>query len=152
MPNPITLTPSNATAFQRATQQVQDSENKGFDALLDSIGTSKRASDRDDIAKDPLGSLIDSLLNNLTTARSNDNTAKNASLFPAKYALTDSFTSTFGSDGPLIDFINEVTSKLGLSATQNASLQQIAVNNKDATRSSESVRKIAGELKQAGIG
>ncbi|MDX2112535.1 MAG: hypothetical protein SFW63_02195 [Alphaproteobacteria bacterium] len=67
------------------------------------------------------------------------------------FAFTSSFTDVFGDSGPLINFINDVTRKLWLNADQNRALQQIAVNNKDATRSPESIAKIAAELRQAGI-
>ena len=73
------------------------------------------------------------------------------SALEGRFAFSPAFTSVFDSSGPLIDFINQTTASLGLSAEQNLALQNIAINNQDATRSKESIDKIAQELRQAGI-
>lgn len=113
----------------------------GFGAMLSS------ASDRID-AQDLASSFIASLLSSLdavVNAALAKNTTRNA--FP----FSGEFQSTFGDSGPLIDFINATTQRLGLSASQNQSLQAIAVRNKDITNTPADVEKIAAELKQAGI-
>jgi|GEM_PF-4337404 len=68
------------------------------------------------------------------------------------FPLTADFTSTFGTSGPLINFINRITATLGLSAEQNKALQAISVSNKDTDGSPASVQKIGQQLKEAGIG
>lgn len=68
------------------------------------------------------------------------------------FPFSSAFEATFGTSGPLLDFINATTARLNLSAEKNLALQNIAINNKDATRTPEHVQKIARELAAAGIG
>ncbi len=98
---------------------------------------------------DPLREFIDALFDHITGA---DKNGKKSDVAGADtYSFTSDFQSIFGNTGPLIDFINATTSRLGLSEEKNLALQQIAINNKDATRSRESINKIGAELKAAGI-
>lgn len=69
-----------------------------------------------------------------------------------KFPFSSAFQSVFGTDGPLFEFIDVTTKRLGLSAEKNLALQTIAINNKDIVKTPESVQKIAAELKAAGIG
>jgi hypothetical protein len=120
---------------------TRSSKDVGFDGALTAAQTDLNAKD---FAAKMLEKISLTISQNLSSI-GKTGAAKNT--FP----LSDSFEATFGSHGPLIDFINDVTVRLGLSAEQNSALQAIAVNNKDATRSPESIAKIAAELRQAGI-
>lgn len=125
-----------------SARNKQDTRASGeFDALLASAGEKLDAK-----------AFASSLIENITLSMNQSlsplfakNSTKNAFPFSAD------FEATFGLSGPLIDFINATTSKLGLSAEQNLALQTIAVRNKDITKSPESVAKIGEELRQAGI-
>lgn len=67
------------------------------------------------------------------------------------FPFSGEFQATFGSSGPLIDFIKVTTNRLGLSAEKNLALQTIAVRNKDTTNSPADIQKIGDELRAAGI-
>lgn len=95
-----------------------------------------------------MNKLVNGLLDNITNTIGNN---YKASAIGSMFPFSSAFESTFGIGGPLPDFINMITAKLGLSAEKNQALQNIAINNKDATRTPESIRKIGDELKAAGI-
>lgn len=99
---------------------------------------------------DPLREFIDALFDHVTGADKEGRTSTSEQA-GGGFGFTSDFQSVFGSSGPLIDFINATTANLGLSKEKNLSLQQIAINNQDATRSRESIDKIAAELSAAGI-
>jgi len=123
------------------SKQGMKAGSGSFDALLFDADVSLNA-------KKFAGTLVEKItqsMNQSLDAVFSKSATKNA--FP----FSSAFEDTFGSTGPLIDFINEVTSKLGLSAQQNQALQDIAVRHKDTTRAPADVQKIAAELKQAGI-
>ncbi|MFW0777304.1 MAG: hypothetical protein ACN2B6_06260 [Rickettsiales bacterium] len=67
------------------------------------------------------------------------------------FGFTSEFTSVFGSSGPLINWINNTTSSLGLSKEQNLALQQISIDFKDTRGSVEDRAQISEALKAAGI-
>jgi hypothetical protein len=71
---------------------------------------------------------------------------------PGSFPLSSEFEATFGSGGPLPDFITDMSARLRLTAAQNQAFQDIAIKHKDATRSDDTIRQIAQELKDAGIG
>jgi hypothetical protein len=127
--------------FSPITQDVSSIERKkqnqvaapGFDSLLNN------SSNNVEFASDFINNIISSISGN---GADNDN-----SLF----GFTPSFEATFGTSGPLPNFIKVISGKLKLSPTQIQAFQDIAVNNKDATKAPESVQKIARELKAAGI-
>ena len=118
-----------------------------FDALLASV--SCKTDEKGVDAKELVGSLIDNIMRSLDEMLSSalHKKASNDNAFP----LSGDFESVFGNSGPLIDFINETTSRLGLSAKQNQALQDIAVKYKDITPGSPDVQAMANDLKQAGI-
>lgn len=111
---------------------IQANEKTGFTDMLDSSQAFFQLS----------MNLVDALLRSRGSSPS----------APASSGFTSEFEAVFGSTGPLPDFINRVTASLKLSPEQNLALQNIAVRNKDITKTPENVQKIAAELKAAGIG
>lgn len=97
--------------------------------------------------KDLASSFIDHIIRSLDSTLAHSD-ATSTPVFP----FSSEFQAVFGTSGPLLDFINITTSRLNLNADQNLALQMIAVNNKDTTATPEDIQKIAGELRQAGIG
>lgn len=91
----------------------------------------------------------DDLISKITNS-ANDN--RSGDFMNSIFPFSPSFESTFGVGGPLPNFINVVTARLNLSATQNQALQDIAIRNKDITKTPENVQNIAMELRKAGIG
>lgn len=106
--------------------------------------------DEDAQKSDLLLRLIDELFDKIRATL--DKKSETAAQGNYTFSFTSEFQSVFGTDGPLFNFIEATTAQLGLSAEKNLALQNIAINNKDTDRSPESVAKIAGELKAAGIG
>lgn len=138
---PFLIPPTNLSQDARNKLQNQIAETGNFDALL----FSKESN--------PLSSFIDEFLGSITGAQNTDVSAVlPQAITNNTFPFSSAFESTFGLSGPLPAFITRMTAKLHLSAAQNQSFQQIAVNNKDATKTAESVAKIAAELKTAGIG
>ncbi len=126
---------------QRGAQVRQQVEASNFDALLASFGTRKKEDEQTPAdAILGMGGLNSSFGAAALQAFSGDS-----------FDFSSEFASTFGLSGPLPEFISMISKKLNLSAEQNRALQDIAVANKDATRSQESVQKIAVALQQAGI-
>jgi hypothetical protein len=108
----------------------------GFDSLLNSsVATVK---------------LADDLIAKINSAKNDNyqNFENGNPIFP----FSTAFTSTFGSRGPLLSWINTITGTLGLNQQQNAALQDIAVRFKDVTKTTQNVELISAELKKAGIG
>jgi len=137
---PTPLIPSNVVNLDAAPkQQNRIAAAAKFDAMLFSSESNHQFAD------DFLGNIMDAVNIDISSIMSQ-------ALPPGAFPFTADFTSTFGTSGPLPAFINLMSSKLGLNAAQNQAFQQIAVNNKDATRTPESIDKIAAELKAAGIG
>ncbi|MDE3060022.1 MAG: hypothetical protein KGJ06_03320 [Pseudomonadota bacterium] len=99
---------------------------------------------------DPLSGLLDGLIQNIQAML--NGTPGSGAPSSATYPFSADFQSAFGSSGPLIDYINVVTAQLHLDQTKNLALQTIALDNKDATYSADSVQKISQELTAAGIG
>jgi hypothetical protein len=140
--NTASFLSASSLEFSASSKKVsQSAKETRFDGVLSSAQSDMNTKD---FAVRMLEKISLTISQNLSSI-GKSGAAKNT--FP----LSGSFEATFGSHGPLIDFINGVTVKLGLSAQQNSALQAIAVNNKDATRSPESIAKIAAELRQAGI-
>lgn len=129
----------------QATQQAHKSKDSGsdFDRLLASINHDNGAS----AIGDSTGSLS-SIASLLGSSMALPAQAFSRSGFP----FSADFQSAFGTTGPLIDYINMITDKLGLSAKQNKALQDISVRHKDITGSAADVASIRAELQQAGIG
>lgn len=63
----------------------------------------------------------------------------------------DNYESFLTGNGPLPRFLHEMDVRLHLNATQRQALRDIALANKDAVKTPETVHKIAMELKLAGI-
>ena len=126
------------------------SKQASFSASVMNIDITAFSFESETRSYDPLREFIDALFDHITgadkTGRKNDATEQ-----ASGFGFTSGFQSVFGNSGPLIDFINATTSRLGLSAEKNLALQNIAINNQDATRTRESIDKIAAELKAAGI-
>lgn len=133
------------------TKPNKASADSGFDALLASIGTNSKSNAASDILGLGFGfnelaeALIDNMLRSLESAVSSKSPA-------AAFRFTPSFLSTFGATGPLPDYIARMSGELQLNSTQKIAFQDIAVKNKDATKTPETIQKIAEELRQAGIG
>lgn len=130
-----------------------------FEALLANFDTLSTSSTHNSRAvsvlshSDPLYGFVESLLEHMTNSL-NDRLGVNPQdpITLRTFNFTDAFDFTFGTRGPLPDFIRRVTKELGLSTVQNQALQTIAVQNKDITKTPENIQKIAAELQQAGIG
>jgi hypothetical protein len=142
---------SSATNLQSASLQVQNIEVSNFDALLsmvqnDSTGTSSTTSSSSNTQNTNLLSNIFSALYG-DNSGSSDATSATASTDP----FSSEFDSTFGTSGPLFDYINNVTAGLGLTPGQNASLQNIAIENKDTTGSATDIQTMENELTAAGL-
>ena len=130
---PPSLIP-NDLLTQNQSKQIKAS-SADFDALLFNSDSSL--------------SFMNDFVDNIISSQSTDSDATLPE--SGKFPLSSAFTSTFGTGGPLPAWINMVTAKLKLNSSQNQAIQQIAVNNKDATRTPTSIQKIAAELKAAGI-
>ncbi|MDX2074094.1 MAG: hypothetical protein SFX19_07000 [Alphaproteobacteria bacterium] len=127
-----------STPTTQATQNKQPATEKGdFSSALASSNI--------------LFELSSSLLDSILKSRKNDNSADASSLSPL-FPFSSDFEATFGTSGPLPAFINEVSARLHLTAEQNQALQNIAIRNKDITKTPENVQKLSAELKAAGIG
>jgi|CXWL01.1.fsa_nt_gi hypothetical protein len=63
----------------------------------------------------------------------------------------DNSESFVTGNGPLPRFLHEMDVRLHLNATQRQALRDIAIANKDAVKTPETVQKIAMELQLAGI-
>jgi hypothetical protein len=155
----------SSPAAQSAWQQ--QSSNADFAALLDSFGNNDTTSSAGSSLStgglnmnilafaengDSIGSLINGLIGNIQSHLQMQSTGVTLPGATPTFPLSADFQATFGSSGPLIDWINVVTAGLNLSADKNQALQHIAVENKDTTGSSQDVQKIAQELQAAGIG
>jgi hypothetical protein len=150
---------------QGAALKNQKSGASAFDALLASldIGSNRKNTSGSVIdiltadnnspvnSSDPLSGLI-SGTSDMTTGSLNDMFSAIMGQGAAKFPFSDLFESTFGTGGPLPNFITLMSAKLHLTKEQNQAFQDIAIKNKDATQSEENVQKIALELKEAGIG
>ena len=121
-----------------------------FSASITNIDITSFSFESESRGYDPLREFIDALFDHITGAHRKDGKDDVAGLGDT-YSFTSDFQSVFGSSGPLIDFINATTASLGLSQEKNLALQNIAINNQNATRTRESIDKIAAELKAAGI-
>ncbi len=62
------------------------------------------------------------------------------------------FESILSNSGPLPAFMHEMDIRLHLTPTQSQELRDIAAENMNATKTPESIQKIAMELQRAGIG
>jgi hypothetical protein len=113
------------------------------------FGIGGEAKSREDLI---LG-LIDDLFDKIRGAREGKSGGTGATQGNYAFPFSSAFDATFGGmGGPLYDFINETTARLGLSAEKNLALQNIAINNKDIVKTPDSVTKLAAELREAGIG
>lgn len=145
---------SNLPIGQTTKPQKPQATGGDFDALLASFNTGAASRTENSRATSILGAnnisgFIDELLESIHGSQGNSSAAD--LLAGAQFPFSSAFESTFGLSGPLPSFITMITSKLGLNAQQNLALQAISVNNKDATKSQESIQKIAQELRAAGI-
>lgn len=120
-----------------------------FSASITNIDITAFSFESESRRMDPLREFIDALFDHITGA--DEKGKKDVAGLGDTYSFTSDFQSVFGSSGPLIDFINATTANLGLSQEKNLALQNIAINNQDATRTRGSIDKIAAELKAAGI-
>jgi hypothetical protein len=111
-----------------------------FDAFLTNAGSKADLKRLSSVLLEKISLSLDKSLFGLSSK-------DNQNVFP----FSGEFEATFGDSGPLIDFINEVTKRLGLSAEKNLALQSIAIRNKDITKTPASVAKIGEELRAAGI-
>jgi hypothetical protein len=156
-----TILTASLTSQSSGSQQKKNAGASDFDALLTSISTttvsatatSAQSADLfslEEGAENFLQGIINQLIDYISGA-ANDNKNIGASAASSGYPFSSEFESTFGTTGPLPAFITEVSVKLNMTKEQNLAFQQIAVNNKDATRSVESRNKIAKELEAAGI-
>ena len=141
MGNTSAIASTTATFAAQNKQSSQTTAAAGFDAAL-TIATSN-AETTDFVTK-----LIDNIMNSMSAKHSKATSDATTS----DTQFSSSFTSIFGTDGPLPDFISAVTKTMHLTPAQSKALQEIAVNNKDITNTPANVQKIAAELKQAGIG
>ncbi len=135
-----------------AKPQNQALGTANFEALLFGVKAEANISRKSDVfGADSVdaGGLIDEFLASIGNPLNGIFSAMPSQ--PPAFALSSAFEATFGSSGPLPDFIDAMTKKLGLTAQQNLAFQTIAVNNKDITKTPENVQKIAAELRQAGI-
>lgn len=130
------ILPSNVINLD-ARKQNQIASMADFDAML--------------FDNDSSYNMAGDLLSNLIGSRNDDFSLLMPEVTNNKFPFSLDFESTFGLSGPLPAYITMITEKLGLSASQNKALQDISVRNKDATKSPESVQKIAKELKEAGF-
>ena len=144
MPNILTsFTAINSTDIALWNKQGnQATGSSAFDASLTNADSQANAKELADAFIQNIMRSLDNILNNVTKQKSSTVNA-----FP----FSGDFEATFGTSGPLLDFINITTSKLNLTAKQNLALQDIAVRNKDITATPANIQKIANELKQAGI-
>jgi hypothetical protein len=141
----------NGVINPRSTQSNQMIETHHFDALLMRFEVGS-ASDRSPSDSNPIYGFIEELLENIALSLNNHSGAITPQALPSKgFGFTAAFESAFGIGGPLPAFINKVTAERHLNEAQNLALQNIAIRNKDVTKTPESVQKIAMELKQAGI-
>jgi hypothetical protein len=118
----------------------------GFEALL--AGFDAKAKPNDSF-EGLLNGFVDNILSNIG---GNFGTEILPEVLNSKFPFTAEFEMTFGLSGPLPAYIAVMSERLNLSAEQNLAFQQIAVDNKDITRTPENVAKIRAELKTAGIG
>lgn len=145
---------SSANLDLRHKQQNHIAGTSDFDALLSSASSklgmnASQAADYlsvcyNEFAGDFIGNITSSLNYDVSSITSQD-------LFSNTFPFSEGFNATFGTKGPLIDFINMITSNLQLTSAQNQALQEIAVRNKDITYTPANVQQIAQELQQAGI-
>ena len=121
----------------------------GFDALLASATqkvelTTANSKQLFDVA----GLLLDSI----SASRTSPSAADILGLATeGGFAFSSAFEHTFGLTGPLPNYIARITKELELSKEQNLALQNIAIDNKDITKTDENVAKIARQLEEAGI-
>lgn len=131
---------------KREDHQRGEKADGVFDVLLSSFGSGKAAGI---LGAGEVRGFIDALFDQLRRkqAAGPSSPAASAGQFP----FSPLFEATFGLGGPLPDYISRVTQQRGLTAKQNLALQNIAINNQDATWAEESVQKIAAELRAARI-
>ncbi len=134
---PVSFT-SSVLLGSESTNKRNLTAEAGFDALL---GKSESQF-----------SFIDDMISNILDSVSGIFQQTAYQPVNSKFPFLPSFNDTFGLSGPLPEWINRTTIKLNLTAEQNQALQTIAVNNKDITKTDTNVKKIAAELKAAGIG
>jgi len=138
-----------ATNLQSASLQVQNIQVSNFDALLsmvqtDNTGTSStNSSSSNTQSSNPLGNIFSALYG--SPASSDSASAAGGDPFSSE------FDSTFGTSGPLFDYINNVTAGLGLTPGQNSALQNIAIENKDTTGSATDIQTMENEIIAAGL-
>ncbi len=151
---PVSIAPAGGlTVGQYTVRQQAIGAIDNFDALLAAFDTGKSTRESRGaggiLGAGDVAGFIDSLFSQLSGPL-----AANPFALPAgagTFPFSPLFEATFGLSGPLPDYITRITASLGLDATKNLALQTIAINNKDATPSNESVARIAAELKAAGI-
>jgi hypothetical protein len=135
------------------TRQKKNAAEAGnFDALLNEIDSKSAVkSQKEDAAAAPFA-FVNHLIANIRLSLDKQLSNAPAPAIESTYGFTAEFDAVFGTTGPLPDFINMVTKKLGLSAEQNRAMQEISIRNKDITKTPDNVAKIAKELEEAGIG
>jgi hypothetical protein len=125
----------------KLTQILQSADNSLFESVLGSFGASPKANSSFSFLE--ISSSMVELITGFEAVGFG-----NAVDFP----FTPSFVSTFGTSGPLPVFIAATVANLKLNAQQQTALQDIAVANKDITKTPENVQKISMQLQTAGIG
>jgi hypothetical protein len=152
--NPLIL-PSSTNYDTSSKQQNQKIGLSDFDVLLSNTGATASAANTSLDISGSMRGMVNGLANkfllNITDSATDVSDRNLISSDSATFPFTSDFDATFGSSGPLIDFINMITSKLNLTAEQNNALQDIAVRHKDITNTTANVSQIALELQQAGI-
>jgi hypothetical protein len=138
----ISAIQASVTKLTQSTSQLSQSVNSStFESLLSSFGTSTKPNPNSSFME-----FSSSLLDLIVGFQSPDSTAA------VDFPFSSNFTSTFGTSGPLPTFIAATVANLKLSPSQQLALQDIAVQNKDITKTTANVQKVAIELQAAGIG
>ena len=146
---------TNTTANNLVNNERSNKKTNSFSALLAgnpaisaSDSTSKNQAESIDklvarINSETFQALIDIGANKPTSA------ARPAQL--AEDVSNQTINEWLNNDGPLPKFIDIVSKERGLSAEQRNSLERIAYEYRDANKTPQTVRDIAGALSAAGI-
>ena len=135
--------------------------NSNFDDLFTSIADSSTIKKIDGRADKVGNNILDftqqilmNIENQLESFDSSSIIANNAILDinTVDVGNTAYFESILSNSGPLPTFLHEVDIRLHLNASKRQALRDIAAENMNATKTPESIQKIAMELQRAGIG
>lgn len=159
--NSLTFTATSAINGSNPKNNNTQTGGNSFDVLLGNIsaGTGQKsvnsatAKENTDQLLQYIQQMVSNTQDFLMHIGSNDATTH------ATSAATDPFAiSGIGSDesfvtgsGPLPAFLAKVDAQYHLNATQSKALRDIAIQFKDATKSPDTIQKIADALQQAGI-